>query len=279
MAQLRGAPLTLADLSHATLSHADLSNANLTAASLQGADLAKANLSGANLTRATLSGADLSCTDLRGANLKHADLSEADLRRPPIGLILDCQDIRGTRFSPRAPDPWSVLRREYTGPRLLFHLLLLVAFLSRYLIRAAKWSAWEHVQPHLENGDCHWIAWQLTGGPGAGMATAFEIMSKQVALTNSWPRWQLLLGWDLGNLAVATSAILIAYNATRLVLTYRLSAVRDAEERSNFAPAREDYWRWWLAHRWFMRWVVWFATLSAAGHIIPWLLETITRPH
>ena len=51
---MRGAPLSNADLEKATLSEASLWGANLSQASLRGA-----NLSGANLIRANLSGADL----------------------------------------------------------------------------------------------------------------------------------------------------------------------------------------------------------------------------
>jgi uncharacterized protein YjbI with pentapeptide repeats len=36
---------------------------------------------------------------------------------------LDDTRIRGTRFSPRVSDPWSVLRRKYTGHLFTFHLL------------------------------------------------------------------------------------------------------------------------------------------------------------
>lgn len=91
---LRGAPLSGADLLRAHLSGADLLKANLSGAYLKeadlsganvwGADLSKANLRGANLSRANLwecnlSGADLTEADLSGTNLCEANLSGADL--------------------------------------------------------------------------------------------------------------------------------------------------------------------------------------------------------
>jgi hypothetical protein len=91
---LRGAPLSGADLLKAHMAGADLlkasligtylREANLSGANLWGADLSKANLRGSNLSRANLwgcnlSGADLTEADLSGANLSEANLSEANL--------------------------------------------------------------------------------------------------------------------------------------------------------------------------------------------------------
>ena len=71
---LRGASLCDANLSHIDLRGADLRGANLWSANLRSVDLSYANLSGANLNRADLNGADL-----RGVNLSGADLSQANL--------------------------------------------------------------------------------------------------------------------------------------------------------------------------------------------------------
>jgi hypothetical protein len=73
-ADLRGASLCDANLSHIDLRGADLRGANLWSANLRSVDLSYANLSGANLNRADLNGADL-----RGVNLSGADLSQANL--------------------------------------------------------------------------------------------------------------------------------------------------------------------------------------------------------
>ena len=99
-AQLAGADLASADLSHcvltnANLSGADLSSANLDHANLAGADLRgailiNAILDGANLTGARLNGADLRNAILNQATLTGADLSDADLRNAILqGALLD----------------------------------------------------------------------------------------------------------------------------------------------------------------------------------------------
>ena len=91
MANLRGADLSVANLSGANLRGADLSGANLKRADLSGADLRGANLKWA----------DLSEGDLRGANLKGADLSEASLREADLRGVknvfipLGCPEVGG----------------------------------------------------------------------------------------------------------------------------------------------------------------------------------------
>lgn len=78
-ANLSGANLWGADLSKANLRGANLSRANLWGSNLSGADLTEANLSGANLCETNLSGADFWKTDLSGALLREANLSGANL--------------------------------------------------------------------------------------------------------------------------------------------------------------------------------------------------------
>lgn len=111
---LRGAPLSGADLLKANLSRADLLKANLSGtylreadlsgANLWGADLTRANLRGANLSRANLSesilsGADLTEADLSGANLCEADLSGADLWKANLfGALLREANLSGANL-------------------------------------------------------------------------------------------------------------------------------------------------------------------------------------
>ena len=76
-AVMRGANLTMANLSGAQLREADLVLVNL-----RGADLRHADLSGANLVGARLMGVDLAYANIRGADLSTAeDLTEEQLRQ------------------------------------------------------------------------------------------------------------------------------------------------------------------------------------------------------
>jgi hypothetical protein len=64
----------------------------------------------------------------------------------PLPFVLDETRTKDTRFSARSADPWSVLRSNYTGPRLLFHLLFLGAFLLPYVARTIFWVGVNQVE-------------------------------------------------------------------------------------------------------------------------------------
>ena len=151
-AKLMFADLSEADLSRAELIFADLSEAKLMLAHLREADLRGADLRGAHLSFADLREADLAGADLSRAKLNDTEFRDADLRFVGDGkwwyslfpfyrwpFVLDGTHIRGARFSPRVADPWSVLRRNYTGAMLAFHLLFLLAFILPYLGRTLFW--------------------------------------------------------------------------------------------------------------------------------------------
>ncbi len=173
-ANLEGAHLEFATLIRANLEEANLTGANLKGASLHSAHLERANLNSANLEGALFYGAHLKQANLIAASLGgpnpvrdllskasilwygrvlkrsrwslrgssgtrwwQADLSGADLRvRTPEHLRLDDTRILNSHFAPGSRDPWSVIRRSYSGPSLLFHLLFLLVFLVPYVGRA-----------------------------------------------------------------------------------------------------------------------------------------------
>ena len=178
--KLERANLEHAHLEEANLEHAHLEEANLAGAHLEGARLAYAHLQKANLERAHLERAELhqvhleeanlSDAILRGARLFGTNLNKADLRtarfvdythlstgvhfepatsrisdiifpfyQPPYKL--DENDTRDTRFHHRACDPWSVLRRNYTGTNMVFVLLFTVAAFLPVIAKAIFWSA------------------------------------------------------------------------------------------------------------------------------------------
>jgi hypothetical protein len=263
-ADLSGAVLAAADLTKADLVSANFSKADLYGADLRGASLMAANLRGASLMSADLTGCNLGGFDIGSATIRTADLREADLT-DVRGLVLDGQSTRGARFSTRAADPWSVLRRQYTGPLMFINLALLVGFLAPYGARALGWWSVHLTQSKLGIGE----AWEDTG-----------------------TLWQLLLGWDRGPWYIVTALVLIVYNVLRAYLTRHLSLLRDEEERSGYAPtwkATGSLWHrfrshtsnygWaWKVHAYFLRWVFWFAIASFLFHAVPWLFTEIAVP-
>ena len=103
-------------------------------------DLESANLDEADLENAILRKAILKDTSLNDANLMGADLR--DCRE----LRLDNTLVRNTRFSPNATDPWSILRRNYTGMSFFVILIAMVVFILPYGTGAFMWLGVSRVQ-------------------------------------------------------------------------------------------------------------------------------------
>ena len=154
-ASLLRAHLDRADLNKANLCAIDLSEAKLCSTSLIGTNLVGANLIGADLSSAMLDDADLSFASLNRAQLFSAkfgnacldstDLEDADLRNSS-GIRFDNTYVRGARFSPRASDPWSTLRRAYTGPKLAFVMALTLAAFLPFVAKTLFWVGVSHFE-------------------------------------------------------------------------------------------------------------------------------------
>lgn len=134
-AQLEHANVEWAHLEHASLRGATLEHANMEWAYLEHVALSEANLEHANVEFAHLEHADLSEANLEHARLREAGLDRADVRRAE-GLRFDRNRVEGISIEANAPDPWSVLRRKYTGPWFFVHLLLLGVFFAPYAAHA-----------------------------------------------------------------------------------------------------------------------------------------------
>lgn len=219
--------LEWAELENARLEHADLEGAHLEHAYLRDAHLEHAILRDSHLEHANLFGASLEHADLRRAYLENATLLEADLSsaelRDARGLRFDDNPIRDIRIEGNARDPWSVLRRSYTGPWFFAHLLLLVIFFAPY---AGKVVA-------------------LTG-----VAEAYALVSELIPVLEGEPisvsfrltrAFNVLIGIEQGCPAFVFALVVVGYNGLRAVLTLRVSMLRDAEERSVISPRLAEY--------------------------------------
>jgi hypothetical protein len=97
-ANLRGADLSLADLSRTKLNHADLRSAYLMGAKLNYAELRRANLRGASLVAAKLNHASLIGAKLEFVNFRFANLEEADFSSAKVSYTqFDDVDLSGAR--------------------------------------------------------------------------------------------------------------------------------------------------------------------------------------
>jgi hypothetical protein len=282
----------------------DLRGANMQEAILRGSKL-RSNLRGALLERADLRAADLKGawlddkeSDLRGADLRAADteealFDEADLRSVR-GLILDSARVRNARFSPTASDPWSLLRRGYTGPRLLFNLLILLVFVTPYAAKTAGWIAVDRVEENVK-GSMEWIAKETSRLSSSSPEFQFAhsaaeyLLSRTPSTAHGWSEykiWELLIGVDRPAAFWIAAVVLIVYNLARSFLTLVVAPLRDEEERSGHAPAyeMESIWQFRNAYGW----MVWphylvqttfvFAVLAFLFHLQSWLTLSVLLP-
>ena len=246
-ADLGGANLSRADLSWTDLSEADLGGARLTRAQLRGAGLIHANLRGTDLRRAELSeadlsGADLSWAKLSGTEMRMADLSDTDLTEVS-GLMVDSCRIVHARFSPNAKDPWSILRRTYTGTNLILNLLLILLFFAPLVIKGAGSVALGDAERRAVDALNRLDRFRLgvdVAKPDRGIISTARAVELRVA-GRSQPMWRLLIGagGPYGMIMPVLTVLLIAYQIAHYLMTRHISLMRDTEERSGISPPLE----------------------------------------
>ncbi len=269
-ANLEGANLGGAHLEGANLYDADLAGAYLLGAHLHGAEFLLAHLERADLSAAHLERANLRLADLEGANLLHARLDEADLTHAS-GVRFDSNSIHRTKIDGNANDPWSVLRRKYTGPWFFVHMLLLIVFFTPHAAKFLYLSGLASVQAHIaQQADV--LEHDLQGHERA--VQAIREMQRRYKETHRETRaaW-VLVGWTETWWAFTMVIVLVAYNAFRGILTLRVSALRDEEERSQVTPYLDAYWPLFLCHR-IAKALMWIAIGSALFHTGYWAWTT-----
>lgn len=241
-AKLNSSYLQHARITAAELRHADLSMAHLDHASFTASQLNNAILDGTYLVRTGLVMADMSHVRMWSAHagftqLRHARFDHADVRGTD-GLLFDECPVERLHIEGNASDPWSVLRRTYTGPRYFVHLMLLIAFLIPFAVRVFQLSAISEAQSAIATAaaaqqDMPWRT-QLEA-----WIEGFEGTHHQIGA------WWVLIGGDKGLFFVALTLTLVVYNACRGLLTWNVSSLRDAEERSRITPSLVDYYGRW----------------------------------
>jgi hypothetical protein len=279
-ANLQEADLFEAGLRDANLVGADLRQAHLQNAQLQNAGLLGADLRGVKLWRARLEGASFDGSDLKDAQITDVDFSGSNLRNVQ-NLCLDGNRIEGAKFSSFSKDPWSVLRRGYTGPRALFHLIFLVAFLVPYLAETLWWLGVNRSQGILLDSsvEVQQLALDLEGDlPGQAeaarqLATRLGKVGPCLAADCEERRvWEMLVGRGQGAAWVLV-VLLVLYNGVRAWLTYQCGPMREEVEISGFAPYWKDYRALFYGHRVAqVLFVVALATFALNAYI--WLFAT-----
>ena len=181
--------------------------------------------------------------DLAGTILDGADL------RGVKKLQLDGTSIRHARFDTNAKDHWSVLRRTYTGPRLAFTLILLIAFVAPYAAKVAYWSAINRAQTYsIQSHEAIEAELQDKASEiGVPQPLVEQLVIDNVSrnqmnscgkeICRTFTVWQLAIGVDRGLTTWLLAAALLAFNALKTIITVSVIPMREQEERSGFSPA------------------------------------------
>lgn len=181
------------------------------------------------------------------------NFENADLRAIKKLELDDCY-IAGARLPKDISDPWSILRRRYTGIRAIANLMLLVAFFLPYVIETILWISLNRIEslPQVKESVC---------AQGC----------------SEMPVAALLFGYHNGWISVLTAALLVAYNIMRGYLTLQVAPLRENEERCHYTPAREEYGPLYSVHL-FVSAVMKFAVASFIVHLIAWLSSMVSAP-
>ena len=258
-------------------SSANLARANFTGCYLSFADFSFANLNGANLHGA----------EIRGCTLECADLSNADFRtRRGEPFELDDNLIRGVRFWPDSADPYSVLRREYSGLRFIVLLLLTLLALLPYVTEALLWSSISHGQGifHTAREKMSLTLNEMVTTQQLNESANERILgmlgSLDPSVSDDWRTTRVIwivTGLESGWLAFVFALVMLGYLVARAYLTIKINAMRDDEERSGHTPPKNEYLKFLVFHR-VIRVVMWVAISSAIYHAAKVLLLTIHLP-
>ena len=269
---------------------------------LENCELPNAELENCSFDEGTFDSCDLSRAKFREVNLRGVDFGYSPVRlvefvncdmRDTRRLCLDENFLLHNTSSPYISEPWSRLRRSYTGPRMAFNLIFLATFFTPLLLSSFFW---------LEVNRAERVAGAEIGALRTALTSSLSISRAESRVIRSVVRrldeirlcpgygcrqysiWQLVLGVQRQGSFWIFSALLIAYNIGRLVLTFVVGPLRAEEDRSAHTPPRwpalstEGKWcvrvaRWvsqlntcyaWLVPiHWFV-FVMGFAALAAA---------------
>lgn len=257
---LRGARFSKTNLSEANLSYADLRGATMIGTICEDTQFSISLLIDANLVGAKFKNASFYGANLKGSKLFTARMEGADLRRTK-GLRLNNTFIRNAQFSPAgffpwSSDPWTQLRQSYTGPRLLFNLLMLFGFVVPLAAKVLFWFTVQQSSSSLEAAsmpvreEVASLRQELEAYPGCKPAVAasqrLEKLVNNPNLAKCLGRecqertvFSVLFGFDgHGGWWLPTfSVVMVAYNLLRGGMTWAVAGLRDNEERSGWSPS------------------------------------------
>jgi hypothetical protein len=228
------------------------------------------DLSRAKFRRVNFRGVDFGYSSVQFAEFENCDLRDARRLRFDDNLLLH------STLSPYIREPWSRLRRSYTGPKMAFNLIFLATFFTPLLLSSFLWLELNHAE-RIVGAAIDAVRASLvnslseSGAAGELIRSVVRRLDEfklcQSSSCTKYHIWELLIGVQRHGLFWLFSALLIAYNAGRLVLTLFVSPLRAEEDRSSHTPPR---WPVFAAEgKWCVRVARW---LGDANTCYAWLV-------
>lgn len=165
-AEMGGCKLTRCEFRSADIRDANLPEAKFEESRFIACNFTNANLAGSvwldcSFEKCNLRDADLGDSSfernrfgpmqpnkMKQSILTNVNFARADLRGL-VGYQFDHNNFQGTLLAPRAVDDWSVLRRTYTGSRLLFNLIFLLCFFAPVVAKTIFWMEVSRIESQV----------------------------------------------------------------------------------------------------------------------------------
>ncbi len=217
----------------------DFSSINSNPIYFSNATFHKASFVNPNMSQHIYNGANFG-----GSSLMNLDLSNTDLQNSK-GIIFDNTYIKNAKISRNARDPWSILRRNYSGTLLIFHLVLLIAFIMPYFGKTLLWvginqsqesltRSVESIRIRAENINSN-EAREFVLGELSKITPCLAPECKEHTVA------EVIIGLDKESKIWILVVLLIVYNIFRTILTRFIGPLCDEESRHYTTPPLGSY--------------------------------------
>ena len=165
-------------------------------------------------------------------------------------FVFDETDIRDTRLPIRSKDPWSTLVRSYTGAKMAFNALFLALFFTPLLLKGAALVAISRIEARL-NANFAAVASKLAElGPSISVPIKTDVCAYVECTTI--PVWRIVLGLNESWWVMTVGVVLLAYNACRVFLTWRIAPLKEDQQATGITPlytqdATAAFWMTFIA--------------------------------
>ena len=187
------------------------------------------------------------------------------------------------RIEGNAPDPWSVLRRTYTGPKFfvllaMFAAAIILPYAVKYFYLTMESEVIFHTNSLVQSEE---FQQHLTNSQDIKQfSETFGVLKKKHDNSTKVPAILVMLGVQKNVtssvIQVLLSVVIIFYNAARAFLTIKISTLRDAEERSKITPSKDEYLGFYVVHRWVS--VIMYVSIGYAAYRGLWWCCTTWVP-